>query len=207
MSMLSSEDASRELRIKEILHKLGLSSQHLDNIKNLNPSADLSYHGYQHLLTVAINCFDLGEYYFSNGKIRQEIRLLVLAGLYHDWDHTGGQYEDSINIAKATVGMVKHVAELEDFSDADISKISKLISMTEFPHRGVPVSLSEKIIRDADLLQFAEEDFDRWAEGLTEESGNSVTVESTKKFLEKQTIYTSWAKTRLFSKSLVKVAW
>lgn len=198
-------DLSRERQIEIILDKLDLVPDHLSYVRSVNPSRSLPYHGYQHLLTVAIACFKSGEYYFGNNV--KQIRPLFLAGLYHDWDHSGNKYADSINVARAIVGMTKAMEELETLDNSTISEIASLIAITEFPIRRFPITQSEKIIIDADKMQWVESDFERWSTGLGQELNIEISWESTRKFLNKEPLYTSWARSQLFEKGLVEAIW
>jgi hypothetical protein len=198
-------DLSRELQVEIILDKLGLVPDHLPYVQSVNPSRSLPYHGYQHLLTVAIACYSSGEYYF--GKNIKQIRPLFLAGLYHDWDHSGNKYADSINVARAIVGMTKALEELENLDNLTISEIANLIAITEFPIRRFPITQAEKIILDADKMQWVETDFKRWSTGLGQELNLDISWESTKKFFKKEPLCTSWARSRLFEKGLVEAIW
>lgn len=205
MNAMTQADLSREFRVVEILEELDLSPQHLEYVKKVNPSSGLPYHGYQHLLTVATACYESGMFYSSGSK--DDARILFLAGLYHDWNHSGGTYSDSVNIAQAIVGMTQSVKTLETFDNATISQIASLIAATEYPSVREPKTTLEKIILDADKLQWVEKDFDRWAEGLGSETQTTITWESTKKFLKSQTIHTIWARTKLFDHQLLSNAW
>ena len=198
-------DIVREDRIRDILVKLNLSSEHLSYIKEKNPSTNLPYHGYQHLISVSIAYFNSGEYYFSSET--DMIRPLFLAGLYHAWNHSGGDYEDSINVARAIVGMAEAVNELESFEHKVVDEIATLISVTEHPAQRSPQNTSEKIILDADKLQWTEPDFERWSAGLVREVHQNVTLETIKKSLITQSIYTSWARKIFFDKGMVDLSW
>lgn len=206
MKAKTPSDVTREQRVKDILAYLNLSEQHLIYVKTVNPSANLPYHGYQHLFTVAIAAYDSANYYFPIDS--EKAKLLFLAGLYHDWNHSGGEYSDPVNIARAIVGMTEVIDGIEPtVSKTQVAEIANLIAITEFPHRREPASMEEKIILDADMLVWAEDDNEAWADALTRESNREVTLASTNLFMKQQTIYTSWARTRLFKKQMMESAW
>lgn len=199
------EDSVREARIKKILQTLKLNPKHLQYIKKINPSTTLPYHGYQHLFTTAIACYDAAEFYcYKNNKT---VRNLVLAGLYHGWGHSD-KYNNNINAAQAVTGMIKSMNKLEpNFENNDVEEIASLIVSTKSPNDHTSGSLEEKIISDATLLQWVEPDFHQWEKALSKELHIPVTYESTCSFLSTHTIYTSWARTLFVNQGLLKRVW
>lgn len=126
------------------------------------------------------------------------MRSLLIAALFHDFDHTGKAGSDAVNISRAIAALHKY-ASTEDL-DA-LPDIEHLIQVTEYPYT-IPSSeldLPGLIIRDADMLQA----FDpAWIQqvifGLAEEWGKSpleiLTMQE--KFLGKLTFHTAWARRR-----------
>lgn len=117
-----------------------------------NPSNLVPYHNLDHCLTVVKWCGRLAS---ITNLPEEEEKALVLAALFHDFNHSAGQEEDSINIARALVGLnrfcdIHHVDE--KIRDLAIENIR----VTQFPFVFEPATLAQKIIRDADILQSLE---------------------------------------------------
>lgn len=110
------------------------------------------YHNFRHMCHVLWLCHEACKFYTENSMYRRDMRNLLIAALFHDFDHTGQAGPDSVNIARAIAGLEKHLAP-EDRDE--LPAIVAIIKATEFPYT-VPsdqLELPEQIIRDADLSQ------------------------------------------------------
>ncbi len=109
------------------------------------------YHNFRHVMHVLWLCHQACEYYGSELTFRQK-RNLLIAAMFHDFNHTGKKGSDSVNIQAAILALSIHSQPV----DADyFEEIRSLIAVTEYPYR-VPsegLSLSARIIRDADMGQ------------------------------------------------------
>lgn len=81
----------------------------------------------------------------------QDLPLLQLACLFHDYSHSGGYLPDVQNIAIATEAF-RHWAKTEGVYQGDIERIVQMIEITEYPFKGDPLTFAEACIRDADVL-------------------------------------------------------
>lgn len=109
------------------------------------------YHNFRHICHVLWLCHEACEYYADRLTPRQ-MRNLLIAALFHDFDHTGAKGSDDINIARALAAFEAHVLP-QDRPYMD--EIRTLIKATEYPYK-VPseeVNFLERIIRDADMGQ------------------------------------------------------
>lgn len=117
------------------------------NAQNLrNP-----YHNFRHMCHVLFLCYQACLFYKDKFSER-EMRTLLVAALFHDFNHTGGTGPDSVNIARAIAGLERHL-EMED--GGEYANIVALMKATEFPYK-VPtesLGLRAQIIRDADMAQ------------------------------------------------------
>ncbi len=120
--------------------------RHADNLNN-------PYHNFRHVCHVLWLCYKACIFYdCSNGLSKRQMRNLLVAALFHDFDHTGKTGPDSVNIARAIKGLKKYLAT-ED--KEEFEKIEMLIQYTEYPYV-IPhdqVTLSGHVLRDADLSQ------------------------------------------------------
>lgn len=156
------------------------------------------YHNFRHMLHVTMLCtsaleFYKGTRYELSGR---EARELLIAGLFHDFDHTGRTGNDDLNIEYALRGLEKHLL-LHD--QPSIDRIRGMIKGTQFPYviDASALSLGGKILRDADASQaFSVAWIQQVIFGLAEEMGTTPlqVLQSQKKFLGKIEFHTDWAK-------------
>lgn len=131
------------------------------------------YHNSTHCVNVYHWCEKIVEH---DGKELDP--LLGWAALHHDYDHSGGEFTDDINIPRAVAGALQRYVqytsdsynkrraaapdsdqwldydEIDRFKE-DRHKVAKLIECTmflngEFPNE--PTTYEEMVIRDADLM-------------------------------------------------------
>lgn len=203
MSVFNNEHA----HIKEIT-VFGMLDHHSPNYPLLDPdnlierlkdrTSDNPYHNYQHCYQVAINASDGAIYHGADEKTQF---ILFLAGLFHDSCYqcapAGVKAEDQevLNIKTATDFAVN---EIGVFAPEFIDNIKILIEATRFPRVKKPgISLGEQIVADSDLLQNVANDRLEWWEALSEETGMTVTEETTETWLLgnlDNLFHTDWAK-------------
>ncbi len=109
------------------------------------------YHNFRHLFHVLWMCYDAARYYRSQVS-PLEIRALLIASIFHDFDHSGRVGQDDLEIERAIRGLIANLAP-ED--GALLPLIKRLIQATEYPYK-VPseeLTLLEQILRDADMSQ------------------------------------------------------
>ncbi len=123
-----------------------------NNAKNLQ----YPYHNFRHMFHVLYLCYQACGFYqdkhFPNNLSKKEMRNLLIAALFHDFDHSGKMGNDDLNIVIALRGLDKYILS-EDLECRD--EIAHIIQATEFPHKGITENLilPAQIIRDADLGQ------------------------------------------------------
>lgn len=188
--------ATRIAKVNAVLKQLNLNVHHTHVISHENPSASLPYHNAGHCCTVALNCYE--------GAVRHELnhektRLLFIAGLYHDYNHSAGKYSDYVNIANAISGAVHWCSQLESFSGREMDVIADNIRATVYP--GVLFkgqrNLCQSIICDADHMQYLEPDAESFMEGIGSETGKPVDAVSTGQFLLAYKPHTLWGVEKL----------
>jgi hypothetical protein len=115
--------------------------------RNLNNG----YHNFRHMMHVFWLCY-LACIYYRKELTPRRMRNLLIAALFHDFNHSGKAEPDSDQILKATGSFLDN--ELEEDREST-EEILDLIQMTEYPYK-VPSSMLEleaRILRDADLSQ------------------------------------------------------
>jgi hypothetical protein len=103
------------------------------------------------MMHVLFLCYEACEYY-QEKLSKREMRNILVAAMFHDFDHTGKKVDDKINIDLAVAGLYKYVDE----SDKEcLPQIESLVRSTEYPHKdkGEYNSLGHDIIRDVDMAQ------------------------------------------------------
>jgi hypothetical protein len=119
--------------------------------EKLNLSNNLPYHNLFHAKCMVENCYDGAQHH---NMPYEATKLLLTAAMYHDFNHSGGALPDSENIKRAYHGVRGIFAEPHNI-------IVRCIRCTEYPFIRIPRTLEERIIRDADLMQFR---YDNWLE-------------------------------------------
>ncbi len=130
----------------------------LDNPKHLDYFDEPAYHNTTHCQLISLLAGRLMSYELSNNsyddideKIR-EIHKSNIAGLWHDFNHSGGQLSDRENIERAIKWMKSHSNVTLNFSQKELDQICNAIRCTEYPFVIEPVTLLDKVLRDADIL-------------------------------------------------------
>ena len=112
----------------------------------LNP-----YHNFRHMSYVLRQCYDACKFY-QRELTPESARALLIAAMFHDFDHSGMMGNDDLNIERAIRSVHKYVIESDRLI---LGEIINLIKLTEFPYL-IPhkdLNLSGLIIRDADMTQ------------------------------------------------------
>jgi hypothetical protein len=173
--------------------------------KNLNNP----YHNFRHMLHVLWLCHKACRYYQSRLTPRQ-MRNLLVAALFHDFDHPGHPHPrekdpDRINISMAIAGLRQHISPGDRES---LPEIEALIELTHYPYivGNDELGLLGKIIRDADLAQALSP---VWIQqvvlGLAQEWGVKPleVLRMQSSFLGGLSFYTRWAR-QLFPQELIQ---
>lgn len=109
------------------------------------------YHNIKHCIDVYNWCEKILE--FEHAEMSLDLKF---ATIFHDYNHSGGYYDDNYNVPEA----IRHICtgpikEAIDNAGASAANIVKLISVTKFidgVFPAIPETLEEMAIRDADLM-------------------------------------------------------
>lgn len=109
------------------------------------------YHNFRHMMHVTWLCYQACAFYQEQLNPR-EMRNLLIAAMFHDFDHPGIRGNDDLNIERAERGLEECVVNIDRLS---VGKIKEIICATEYPYSTPSESLSlcGMIIRDADAAQ------------------------------------------------------
>ncbi len=127
-----------------------------ENLKH-NKAYAAPYHNFYHHLVVANSCLEAAEYY--NLDERPTLELLV-AALFHDFNHSMGKHKDDWNVAEAISYFENWYTE-NNFHYDILNKdtVINIIKATQYPYviESDNMTLQQNIIRDADLTQLLQE--------------------------------------------------
>src|SRR5436853_2589297 len=114
------------------------------------------YHNFRHMTHVTWLCYQACRYY-RNELLPRQMRALLIAALFHDFDHPGHPHPgendpDRINIPIAIAGLRRYVMPADR---AFLPQVEALIEATHYPYKigSDKLDLLGQIIRDADLAQ------------------------------------------------------
>lgn len=178
---------------------------HIKMSYNPNP-----YHNIDHAIHVASCCRMLMNLY--EVTVDDGANELWFAAFMHDARHSGGSAPDSINVQRA-ISAADVVASHTHRVRLRRPMVSRLIQVTEFDAKSrtfvhEPITMCEKIIRDADLLGFTSPNWPKMLAGLFREmygdqpSSDDATMVSNAErmlrlnteFLSSCTFYTDFAR-------------
>ncbi|MBS0636175.1 MAG: hypothetical protein JSS12_01580 [Verrucomicrobia bacterium] len=153
------------------------------------------YHNFRHMMHVLWLAYDAAGYY-KNRLTKKEIRNLLIAAMFHDFDHPGMIGYDDCNVEIAIRGLKKWVAPI-DLDQLD--KIVTLIQKTEFPYKaeGSNLDLSTQILLDCDMSQsFSSSWLQQVIFGLSQEMSVSpiAVLKDQEAFISNIQFHTEWAK-------------
>lgn len=174
--------------LKEYLQTFNLPQNYIEYItKPENNPAAHPYHNAHHCYTVAVNSILAADYYRLTDKNKLE---LIIASIFHDWNHSGGTLTDQENIQQAVDAYNKSV-NIFRIKTLDHQNIIKLIRATQYPHYPV-FELTEQIIQDADLLQYMHNDYQEWIQAYNKEANINANEADTAEFITAQKFNTKW---------------
>ncbi len=113
------------------------------------------YHNFRHMFHVLWLCHEACRYYrevVQQPISRRAARNLLIAALFHDFNHSGLMGDDDLNVERALRGLRKHILEMDKPSLGDIESA---IRGTQYPYVVQPqdLDLCGLILRDADVSQ------------------------------------------------------
>jgi hypothetical protein len=160
-----------------------------------NTTNGAQYHNFYHTLCVMKNAYMIAG---SEELSDTDERILCVAALFHDFDHSQGKEKDNVNVQTAISKFLEYSQE----SQADNDKIVEIIKATEYPYviEDSELNKLQQIIRDADLLQICADNYLQMnILGLSKELNVPVDkfVSGTISFLKGLKFYTKYAKRKI----------
>lgn len=117
----------------------------------LNKGLNNEYHNFRHGTHILFLCHEGARFHRRDLTLRR-IRNLLIAAIFHDYDHCGAAGDDAQNIERAIEGLRAVILE-EDREHLD--DIELLLRGTQFPYviDDSDLPLEGLILRDADMMQ------------------------------------------------------
>ncbi len=123
-----------------------------------NSSARVPYHNNDHILTVTKWC---GRLAGLHNRVLESEKALILAAMFHDVNHSGGIKPDSDNVANAIEALTAFSSIHTRVVTPEVRDLAiQCVQCTQYPFVMEPTLEIQKLIRDADLLQSIEADFE-----------------------------------------------
>jgi hypothetical protein len=148
-----------------------------------NSSNHAPYHHLNHMLRVMSFCNEGCKYHRLTGKSRTN---LLVAALFHDFNHTMGEKPDDANIQNAIQGVqLWYSSNPLNSTNINIERVIEIIKATQYPYviNQEDLTLEQSIIRDADLMVPLESD---WVGNLIVGLSSEMKINDFKKMAEGQ---------------------
>ena len=128
----------------DLVHYMRVLCNSATNLEN-------PYHNLRHIGHVLWFCYAACVWY-ANELTKREIRNILIAAIFHDFNHTGKFGDDKVNISIALDALNEHILEVGRPWHADIAR--KILG-TQYPHiiPDAELDLGALILRDADKTQ------------------------------------------------------
>lgn len=171
-----------------------IRNYHLDHYLKIllteNKGNDNPYHNFHHTVTMMRCAYDIAKTEYVDNT---HIRLILIAALFHDFNHSGGKFKNDLDNITDAIEAFRHYTQETEY---DSYVIEKMIRSTQYPYApDYEPTLSEKILRDADLLQSSEDNYiQQVLIGLSSEMGVVVSAKNQIKFMKSAKLHTEYAK-------------
>lgn len=172
----------------------------LDN----NTANAAPYHNLHHLLSVMYYCNEGCKYHSIIGVNRVSV---LVAALFHDYNHSQGYAKDYVNVSVALNSVNQWYKGSKFTTEVDIDKVIEIIKATEYPYviESKDLSIEQAIIRDADLMPSLDTD---WLNNMIVGLMKEMKVDSFESMTDGQKAFHSGIKmVSPWGQSIYKVKW
>ena len=168
------------------------ASEYITKFLSENLPKECTYHNLTHTYEVFENVTELSE---NSNLPDEDLEIVQLAALFHDTGFTKGY----LNHENKSIEIVKKFLKNVDYGEIEIVKVTDIIKITK---RGsIPVHLSEKIMKDADILHISKEDFyprsltlkSEWESVDHKHFSETEWIQSSLDFIQRTLFYTEYA--------------
>lgn len=127
-----------------------------------NHSNALPYHNFYHSIVVTDAIIEYVTYClkYDNKPNVEQYRLLLIAALFHDFNHSGGVHDDEWNINQAKSDISLIMLEQGE-NEGDVMTVCSLIDATRYPYTIENEDLTpfQAALRSADLLMIDQDNY------------------------------------------------
>lgn len=134
----------------EIVNIVNEAAEFVTKLFKENLSSEFTYHNLEHTREVYEGVTELGK---NSDLPKDELEVIQVAAWFHDTGFVKGYRDHEYK----SIEIVRDYLEKIHFPELKIERIADIIIMTEM--KNMPANLSEKIIRDADVLHIGKENF------------------------------------------------
>lgn len=185
----------KDLSVIEIISKYDYLKKAFKHVVLHNESNGAPYHNLNHLLTVLKAVYDC-MHSEGHGKDLM-MKEMLLAAIFHDFNHSAGKKTDDKNITEAKKAIKKFVED--EKIEVDINFINNVLDATQYPYviEKDKLDFYQSVIRDADIVQVLKYNWIHQSVfGLSQELNMSFIdfIQAQKKFLESTEFNTDWGK-------------
>lgn len=146
----------RQVRLNRALSACEFGAQAAQWVRAHNVACDAPYHNVFHTETVAMLVAEAAAY---EGLDSAQTSALVLAALFHDSGHSAGALPDAQNIEQAIEDFWVFASATSAMTTQLCAEVIRLIRCTQYPYVTQAEDTLSKIMRDADLMQVLEENW------------------------------------------------
>lgn len=151
----------------QLVHKIICANSSLASIYRWYLSHCLSlnvpYHNLRHTLGMIHHVImvynksrEVGsEYGFTLND--SDLYVLLISALFHDYNHSAGRFDDSVNISNAITGLRECMSEClvkDDVYETILEQCEENIRATQYPYTVYDIDLTvhQRILRESDIL-------------------------------------------------------
>ena len=156
------------------------------------PNFHMPYHNFRHMTHVLWEAYD-GAVHMGLDPVK--MRIILIAALMHDYDHTGIKNDDQVNIDRAVRALDKYALEKDR---QYLIEIRDAIRATKYPYTDEEFTTDQLILRDADQSQTFSLVWMQSLGGLSKEMGMSFRdiLSMQRPFLSGLKFHTAWGRNK-----------
>jgi hypothetical protein len=156
------------MKILETISNDSLLKEAFVYISKNNTSNVAPYHNLKHMCEVMLKAYEImrGDNFIGKSGFKwnsyMNYQPVLVAALFHDYNHSQGKENDSYNIKEAIKGFNAFVEQSDTTIFKEIkNEVVDIIKATEYPYviPSSELSYGQKVIRDADLLVSIDDNF------------------------------------------------
>ncbi len=126
-----------------------------------NTSNNAPYHNFHHMMSVTKYLFEGYGHY--KDVLSGDYNSIMLAGMFHDMNHSMGKESDEVNVQQAIEAFLNFYNDDTEVLKEDVDKdvVISMIQATQYPYviEDGDLTLNQQLIRDCDIMVVMEPDW------------------------------------------------